>query len=252
MGFYYKTNFLTDVIFKIEFPTLLNLKDKSPSEFQNAIIEKFPDVEEGLISIPTAISGGDISSLFSPDKLWIFKDLSGDKFVELSKNHLLLKHKKYNNFKEFNENFQFIFDIFKKFYGGEGIVKKTGLRYVNEIQLSNGNVFKWEEYLKGGLLSAISMFVKDKKTIQKSLHKVEFKEGEFEIRVMFGMPNPDYPNDITKKFFLLDYDCVCKQPIKIQEISNRLIESHNHIKKLFEDNILDELRKEIVVIDNGS
>ena len=245
---YYKNNFLTEVLFKIEFPVLLGLK-QFISEFQILIRDRFPDLEEQpFISLPKDIKSEDILSIFSQDKLWKFKSLSGEKFIELSKTHLLYCCKKYAHFKEFNENIEFIISSFKKIYGENIIIKKTGLRYVNNIEISKGNPFEWGEYIKTELVSATNKFVKDKKIIKRSIQIIEIKENEFDIHFQFGMPNPDHPNPITKKLFLLDFDCVSQEPIKLQDIGGRLIESHNHVEELFEDCIMDGLRKEMVVI----
>lgn len=252
MDFYYKNNFLTQVLFKVEFPVLLGLRDKSPSDFQILLRDKFPDLEEQqIMPFDKEVNQENILSMFSPNRAWKFKNLSEDEFIELSKNHLLYSCKKYVHFKVFTESVNFILDSFRKVYGESIIIKRTGLRYVNNIEIGKGNPFDWQEYIKKELLAATNKFVEDKKTIKRSIHIMEINEGEFDIKLQLGMPNPDYPNPITKKLFLLDIDCISKEPIRLQDISTRLIESHDKIQELFEHSINEGLRKEMVPIKNG-
>ncbi len=57
------------------------------------------------------------------------------------------------------------------------------------------------------------------------------------------MHNPDYPANIVKKIFILDYDAYCEGAQEKNEILKNLDKFHLKIQQLFEYCIQDELRK---------
>ena len=61
-------------------------------------------------------------------------------------------------------------------------------------------------------------------------------------KFQFGIHNPDYPAQIKRKAFILDYDAYHQGILNIQDLSTSVDEYHNVIQHVFEDNITENLR----------
>jgi uncharacterized protein (TIGR04255 family) len=58
------------------------------------------------------------------------------------------------------------------------------------------------------------------------------------------MSNDEFPNPITRKEFILDYDCF-SHDVEYTEVINKLSDFHNNIQEMFENSIEDKLRKQM-------
>ena len=109
-GIKYKNNYLTEVIFKINFSNILKLSGnnkEAAEEFQKEIFDKFPNVEfqyNDNVNFQLDITEGKSrTTIEEGDLTWIFSDETNLKHVELNLNNLVLVYQKgeYNGFKEF-------------------------------------------------------------------------------------------------------------------------------------------------------
>ncbi|MGD0951250.1 MAG: hypothetical protein ABR985_02460 [Methanotrichaceae archaeon] len=65
------------------------------------------------------------------------------------------------------------------------------------------------------------------------------------------MYNPEYPNKITRKIFVLDYDCYTTDELNASEIKEKMEILQRDEEKLFESSIENGLREKMgVVIDD--
>ena len=106
----------------------------------------------------------------------------------------------------------------------------------------------WDKYLQPELLASFSL-AKDKSTLSRAFHTLEFNYGDMYLRFQYGMHNPDYPGVIKRKIFTLDYDAHCNQTIERGAIPQFLNRFHDCINESFENVITDNLRKKMGVIN---
>ena len=116
-GIRYKKNYLTGVIFRINFSNILQLsgKNKEAAEkFQKEIFDKFPNVHfqfNNNINVQVDIQEGKSESkLEDGDLTWIFTDEQNIKQVELNSKSLILAYRKgaYEGFEEFLDDVSLI------------------------------------------------------------------------------------------------------------------------------------------------
>ncbi|MDR3222248.1 MAG: TIGR04255 family protein [Methanobrevibacter sp.] len=117
------------------------------------------------------------------------------------------KNNNYNTFDEFSKTIELILKALSDYPIKK--IKYIGLRYINQINLDDGKLNDWDDSINKDLHVITPNFV-DSKNILRSMHSLEFKEQDYYIQFNFGQFNSVYPNPISKKEFILDYTCRCK------------------------------------------
>lgn len=248
----YKKNFITNVIFKVNFPKILNLSEqKPPTKLQKIINEGFPGLEVNRIPhIDTRIMKDSTLDIKGTTKiLWIFSNRGKTKKIEINQESLAIEYAKYENFTEFFQTIKFIFKKFIDLYNIK-IINRLGLRYINQIKLETGNPLDWNNLINQSLFFVSKKFVKAnyRNYISRSMHLLEINEEEYKLRFQFGMHNSEYPSPINRKEFILDYDCMSKEEMEIREVPNKVKMFNTIIYEWFESSIMNDLREEMGVI----
>ena len=248
----YKKNFITNVIFKVKFPKILDLSEKKPpTKFQKIINEKFPGLKVKRIpQIDTRIMKDSTLDIKGTTKiLWIFSNREKTKNVEIDQESLVIEYVKYKNFTEFFQTIEFIFKKYIDLYDIK-IINGLGLRYINQIKLETGNPLDWNNLINQSLFFVSKKFVKAnyRNYISRSMHLLEINEEEYKLRFQFGMHNSEYPSPINRKEFILDYDCISKEEMEIREVPNKVKMFNTIIYEWFESSIMNDLREEMGVI----
>ena len=237
----YKRNFLTDVIVRIDFPVILSLTNDTPKEFQEKISKDFP-ILDPMQELTFKITQNPMETLNSKKRvIWSFKSKSKDKIIELQDNSLAINFKKYEDFDDFMSCAEIIPDIFFSIYP-EIIVNKFGLRYINQISLKEKGVFDWSQYINEKLLKNIE-FIEDKNKIRRIINHLEVSPDEDTLLVFkYGIFNNTYPAAVTKKEFVLDYDCYTRVTFDRNQFNSKVKSYHKLIKNEFEKSITPAFR----------
>ncbi len=82
------------------------------------------------------------------------------------------------------------------------------------------------------------------------MHYLELKEEGYNLKFQFGLFNSEYPNPISRKEFVLDYDCSTNEETDILEIFDKAKEFNKKIHEWFEKSIQDGLRDIMGVVNN--
>lgn len=124
------------------------------------------------------------------------------------------------------------------------------MRYINEIILREGNTFDWKNIIDDKLLFNSSNFVDESHSILRSMQTFEFMKNDNRIIFTFGTPNSEYPEPISRKEFLLDYNVSYDDLLEISDVFDKIKEFNEIISDMFENSIGDELRAKMGVIEN--
>lgn len=242
----YSSNFLTHAILRVEFPQILGLdKTNPPVKLQNEIKDIFPILEEKSGKFIEFKIDKEEPARVSETELvrWHFYDKEKTKVVEVSPTWVTVEYFKYKDFKDYSECYEWVFRKFFDIYNVVTISNRLGLRYINEIKIEKGNPFDWKNIINNELVCIERDFIEQKQDVKKSMHMLEAKVEGYDLKFQFGMFNSEYPNPIARKEFVLDYDCVLREEIDINEIYGKAIESKKIISAWFERSIGEELRK---------
>lgn len=257
MSITYNKNFLTSVIFRIDFSTITELTTQLPSDIKDGIIVDFPIFEpQSQVGVQFEQNKGAIVGTQSISKMsWSFLNSDKTRLVEIDANYLLLNFKTYIDYADFANNVKKVLELFFKKYPDLAI-NRVGMRYINEINIAGVDYFDWSEYINESLISSFDFF-DEKDKIRRVMSTVALKEDEdISVNFSYGIFNQYFPNEISEKSFILDYDCYSRVGVssddKNLEIVNRADKYHKIIKKYFEQSITEIFRTKILKYDEAT
>lgn len=246
MGTEYKRNYLKQVIVRIDFLNpIQSLNYELPNELGSVIKNFFPIAEpKDVLARELQFAEDKVDSKETKLKEWNFFATERDKKLTIFENGLIIVFDIYKSFKNLNNTFTNVADVLFKLFK-ELQIKRVGLRYINRIEMpGEQNLFRWTNYLNKDLL-CIFKIPDDKTKITRAFHNIEFNYGSFNVRFQYGMHNPDYPANIKKKIFILDYDAYYEGILTKEEIEEKLPIFHGEIIKLYEKSIVNKLREKM-------
>lgn len=248
----YKNNYLKNVIFRIDFSLPLVRSKKSVDGFYNLVKEIFPKKENIKLTTLHAqiVSQKDSNKVTQSQQTvtnYKFYDENQTKILMLEPlSNINIVFNVYENSNELKEILNLIINAVLSIYGDIEI-KRTGLRYINDISLSEGNPFDWSAFINRSLIASLD-FPPDDKNLSRSMGVIELIREDHKVLFQYGMYNPEYPNKIAQKIFVLDYDCYTTETLKASEISNIIDLLQKDEESLFESSIEDGLREKMVVV----
>lgn len=239
----YKKDFLNKVIVRIDFDTPLPIVADGPAKGIYATVkERFPITEEKKIIGKEFLIGPDVTKERSIEtKEWHYYGKNREKHLTVSPNFMFIEYDKYEYYEMLHDDFlsvsSALFAAYPKLQ-----VKRLGLRYIDNIDIAEGNPMEWDKYLKPALNSTFAL-ADNRETISRAFHVLEFNYGEDLLRFQFGMFNPDYPAPIKKKIYTLDFDMYVTKLLDKTDIEQTIDRFHEKLRLSFEEVITDELRK---------
>ena len=141
----YHLNFLTEVIFRIDYSPILKISESIPIALQDKIRVLMPEFKENKIyGLKATINKKD--KVFKKEEEikpeWQFTDKEKTKITNLSQDSLSIIIKKYKNFKEYKDFIMKIVNFFYEEYKPIE-VKRLGLRYITYFPHCVLNGLKW-------------------------------------------------------------------------------------------------------------
>ena len=238
----YRKNFLAEVIVRVDFPQdIKHIASSLPPKIAAVAKQNFPILEpRQAVEKNIQVSGKSFASHEKEFMEWHFHGVDRGKTLAFTPRAFYITYKQYQKYEglktEFKEILDSFFDIFS-----DSIPSRLGLRYINSIDVQNGNPLDWAGLLNDKLIYLFQF--PDKPTdLSRVFHNIEFALDDFNIRYQFGMHNPDYPARIRKKVFILDFDAYYQGPIDCNDIMGMLDKFHQEIQILFEKSITEDLR----------
>ncbi|WP_292474260.1 TIGR04255 family protein [Methanosphaera sp.] len=242
-----KDNFLSEIIFRIDFTTILELagtQKESAKKFRNRIIAQFPNLEilqQQKVNLNININKGTTENKMDFGELcWVFRNNKGNKQISLTSNSLILNYHKgaYSGFKAFLTEILLLLSALKEYNHFQ--INFLGLRYINEITDNeiNNNI---EQYINPKLFNnkiIDDLERQDEKLIQL-FSRLDYQKEDYYLTLQYGFFNPTIDSGY-EKHFILDYDCVCKSKVSIDETFDKLKKMNKYIFNKFEYSISEK------------
>ena len=247
----YSTPFLKEVIVRLDFASpVTRLAKALPQKLTKVISPLFPIGEpKQFIGKELMVSKDATKERVLQGTDWYFHSIDKQKTLIVAQDNVNISYKTYASFDIVNQDFlpivEALFSSYDDFQG-----RRIGLRYRNEISLSEANVLDWTDYLDRRLLAFFD-FPEDPKRICRAFNNLELNYGDFIARFQYGMLNPDYPAPVRRKSFTLDYDAYRQGPQDFEDVKQNMNKFHDAIQKLFEQSITDRLRSLMGVEGDG-
>jgi len=244
----YKKNYLTSIIFRIDFDDI-KIKEDEIEKLKDKIGLEFFNIKDTPVNI-VKINNNKTEKNKIEEKIirnYIFADSKQENKLIIIKNSFIFETTKYKNFEVFKNNFEKVLNNFLYKYEIQNI-KRIGLRYVNQIEIENIKEFSdWEKYINKTLVQQINSFSDEELMLARNMNTMFLKRKDDSlIKFIYGIYNSTFPLPAKKNVFLLDYDCY-ETNIEKFEIINKINEYHDSIKNLFEKSIKNNLRKKMEI-----
>lgn len=237
----YKTNFLKNVIFRIDFSPIVRLKKELSPDFQDVLRPNFPLFEEQTaVEYFTTIKEDRKIDETRTSYVWNFFTHEKTQKVTVSYQHLAVEFFKYHHFNEFNQIVEQVYTSFSHFYKPLD-VKRLGLRYINNIVIDEGHPLEWAEFINPHLIHPLDNFIADKTHLSRFMSQTVLNRGDHTIIFSYGIYNSEFPARISRKEYILDYDCFTSD-FDDNDVMSKLIEYNVEILELFEESITEALR----------
>lgn len=242
-GIHYERHYLTKVIARVDFPSPIDgIDTRLPKEVSQEAMKRFPIAEpKPIVTRQIHASLDDISSSKGTFTQWDFHGKERDKTLTINPTAVLVQYSSYESYEVLRDDFVGIVSAVFAIHGGMQ-ASRLGLRYINNIALSDGDPLSWEDYLDSRVLCLFD-FAPERGAIARVFHNMEFNFGDFNLRYQFGMHNPDFPAPIRRKVYVLDLDAYYQGPLERPDIEDHLDMFHERIQDFFELTITAPLRR---------
>lgn len=224
---------LKKVIFKLNFLGGIKLSQKVLDSFKRTFSDDFPKiVQQDRISLEMAVDPSQKITKEKKVKVYSFLNETENNSITLEPEAITLEINNYSNYEEFRSYIQKAIAEFEK--DDSSIkVSRIGLRYINQMIISEGNPFELSALIKEPLICAIN-FIGQRKELSRLMGVIELNKSDYFVKFQYGWFNSEFPNPIAKKEFLLDYDCYSNYETDLSSILNNVETYHTAIKELFD------------------
>lgn len=242
----YSKNFITKVIFRLDYEEAADIENESLDGIRGKMSGLFANFEQEKFFVSTIeFKEGLQNPVTKSSKLWILRDETGTETLAVNKDFLTLEVSSYANFTKFFGRVNSIFSLLRECYT-LGIVKRVGLRYVNEIKIDESNPTDWQNYIQKELIAPIHFFDSKEGELARELVQISLNKEDCSIGLVAGMWNSEYPVRISKKEFILDIDCRTLVPIDASEVLQKTKTLNEYATNVFERTILEKFKTEFL------
>ena len=139
---------LNEVVCQVKFPPVLRIGKESPSDLQEKVRDRFPqlEVEQAVqVQVPGIGSRGG-PTVHSPAPVYRFKSPEGERSISLAIDFLAVSTNRYSHWDSFLQDLLFAWDAVQEVYKPPYLTR-VGLRYVNEFGYANTGSRSVEELI---------------------------------------------------------------------------------------------------------
>lgn len=247
----YTKNSLSCVIFRIDFLNPFNVEDEL---LDKSCMDIYPVKQNETVNehnVKTVFNEKGEMAVERNDTTYINKKYSNrtlTRLITVSPKCVLTKVTDYTSYDDIRTTFTRVFDAIRK-SNPEAIISRIGMRYINQIDLSNHKRNTWKNYIKPALFESVYNSSIESALQSKTQHLTELIIDDYRVRCVTGLFNPDYPAAIKRNVITLDYDAFIQGNVDASDAVQYLDKFHNTIEKLYEDSIGAKQREQMGIIE---
>ena len=176
----------------------------------------------------------------SPITSWVLSDKEQRFKFTLNYSFLAVEDLHYTSLDEYLARTDLVIRSFSAAYEKPQYTR-IGLRYINTINLDDGEPLVWSEYISDSLTCPLDHFEGKREQLSRFMGQYVLNSDEYQIIWNYGIFNPEFPGRIARRQFILDYDCYSQDvsadiPAQVRKFNLAILE-------LFETSIKEPLRK---------
>ncbi len=247
---HYRKTFLKQVILRLDYERLPALQNDRETPFTEDMRARYPVVVPNQSTQLALSIGPQGMNVGQQAAGWTRTHTANDgpRTVTLAPDFLALEYgaDQYQHFPDFLAQLQFVLESFRRHFGRRPF-SRVGLRYVNEITFDEGAALDWDGMIDPDLVTAVKAGLLNGLRMTRSIHQLMAVRDDVSVTLIYGINNPDFPNPVSRRQFLLDLDCYISG-VEEGEVERRLIEINAIAERMFEESIEDGLRNTMGII----
>jgi len=239
----YEKDFLREVIVRVDFDAKIpSLRTELPAKLRHVALEHFP------LDEPQQAFAGHLdlqARQFATEEFTehVFHGKDREKTLKINPEFLFVSYSKYDKYEALVKEFSTFVEVFSAEFA-DMRPKRLGMRFINSFEVGGEDPLDWTRYIHPDLLSAYTLRFPESEPVRLFVNN-EYRIEDFNLRLQFGSPNPDYPSIIRSRQFVLDMDAYVRGLVEPNEIADYFDKFHKSIQSIFEACITDELRTEM-------
>jgi len=248
---HYKQTYLKQVILRLDFGRLAVLQTDQETPFTEDMRARYSDVISNPATQLTFFlgPGGVNVGQQEASRIRVHKAPDTARSVTLAPEFLSIEYGQdsYRHFDELREQVGFVLNSFRNHFGTMQFTR-LGLRYVNEITLTEGGPLDWDGIINPQLVTSVKAGLQSGLRMARSSHQLVALKGDISLILNYGINNPDFPNPVARRQFILDLDCYISSIIEFGEAEERIKEVNALAEDVFENSIEDGLRTKMEIL----
>ena len=255
---HYQKNYLSNVVLRLDFEPVQALRQITKVDTKPEFSARFADIYPFVVGQPTA----NLSVVIGPTGSGINQQITGVQWnhrteengtraIALASDFLSVEYgkKDYDHFPPFRTEVETALKALKELYNVTHFTR-IGLRYINEISIPEGNALDWQGLISAPLIAAVMAGKDTDASVVRSMHQLHERRDDCDMIFNYGLHNPDYPNSLVRRAFILDYDC-SKSGVEAEQALQTISGLNKFCEGMFENSIDGELRNKLGVILDG-
>ena len=238
-----KRDFLTRIIFRLDFSANVDVSEKKRRAFSTAIEEEFsaPQLEtRKSIQFTMGEEGNFLAE--GQARFYHFTNKDGTRKVILEPTALVVLFFSGANAEELSSTLNSVGNGFNEAYEKMTAIR-TGLRYTYRLDKFGHGPLDWNRFISKNLTSTID-FYSNPDELAKVISSIELTKENYRVTMQAGLANSiDYPNPIRSGEFVLDYDCYSAENKTIPAALELIDIFNKEISDLFILSTTEELRR---------
>jgi uncharacterized protein (TIGR04255 family) len=180
----------------------------------------------------------------------LHKTADGKRTLTLTPDFLAVEYAAgaYDHFVELKEQIGFVLQAFRDNFESVQFTR-IGLRYVNEITRSEGDALDWAGLINPDLVTSVKAGLHNGLRMTRSAHQLIALKDDITVILNYGINNPDFPNVVARRQFVLDLDCYISGVVESGDVEQRIKDVNGLAEKIFENSIGDDLRTEMGTVN---
>jgi uncharacterized protein (TIGR04255 family) len=243
---HYQKTFLKQVILRLDFNRIAVLLTDAETPFTLDMRAKYPDVTSTAATQVQVVMGpSGMAHVGQQGAGWlrVHKAQGAARSVTLAPDWVAIEYGEgaYQHFNELQEQVAFILGSFRGRFGQQQFTR-IGLRYVNEITRPQGGALDWDGLINPNLVTSVKAGLVDDLRMVRSVHHLVAQRDDVSVILNYGISNPDYPNPVARRQFVLDLDCYVSGLVESAEAEQRISDINKLAEDMFEHSIEEGLR----------
>lgn len=250
---YKKTPHLKQVILRLDFTRIPVLLTEQETTFTQNMRARYPDVTSNPAMQFSVTMGGVSGVNFGQQAggyVRLHKTADGKRTLTLAPDWLAIEYAAgtYEYFVELKEQIGFVLQSFRENFEPVQFTR-IGLRYVNEITRPEGDALDWAGLINTDLVTSVKAGLHNGLRMTRSAHQLIALKDDITVILNYGINNPDFPNVVARRQFVLDLDCYISSVVESRDVEQRIKDVNGLAEKIFENSIGDDLRTEMEVVN---